>query len=38
MADKSYSFMELVDDKQLQSEIKEKKKKKFNEKNIFHLT
>jgi len=27
MADKSYSFMELVDDKQLQSEIKEKRKK-----------
>jgi|TARA_B110000305_G_scaffold109960_1_gene123831 hypothetical protein len=33
MADKSYSFMELVDDKQLQSEIKQEKKKKFNEKN-----
>jgi hypothetical protein len=28
MADKSYSFMELVDDKQLQSEIKQEKKKK----------
>ena len=25
--------MELVDDKQLQSEIKQEKKKKFNEKN-----
>jgi hypothetical protein len=28
MADKSYSFMELVDDPQLQKQIKEEKKKK----------
>ena len=33
MADKSYSFMELVDDPQLQKQIKEEKKKKFDEKN-----
>jgi hypothetical protein len=33
MADKSYSFMELVDDPKLQKQIKEEKKKKFDEKN-----
>lgn len=33
MADKSYKFMELVDDPQLQKEIKQEKKKKFDKKN-----
>lgn len=28
MADKSYKFMEIVDDPQLQKEIKQEKKKK----------